>query len=143
MEFSVDVRHYGQINEVEIPIGIGPIQNADLDTIQRDFFQEYEKRYGQGSALRHSRLELVTFRCKASAASTKPTLKQSTILSSIISENARKKNRDIYWVASQKPESTPIYDGYQLQPGNEIIGPAVIETNTTSLFFFSSVFRNY
>ena len=133
MEFSVDVRHYGQINEVEIPIESGATQDVNLDTIRRDFFCEYENRYGQGSTLTHARLEIVTFRCKASAISAKPAFKKAEVLNSVIDENARKKNRNIYWSTSRERVPTPIYNGYGLRPGNTITGPAVIETNTTSI----------
>jgi N-methylhydantoinase A/oxoprolinase/acetone carboxylase beta subunit len=42
-------------------------------------------------------------------------------------------NRDIYGAEWKRLASTPIYDGYRLQPGNQLPGPCVIETTTTSI----------
>ena len=46
---------------------------------------------------------------------------------------AKTSEREIYWAEWKKLASTPIYDGYQLLPGNAIDGPCVIETTTTSI----------
>ena len=50
-----------------------------------------------------------------------------------IAADAETGRRDIYWAEWKRIESTPIFDGYKLRPGNAIEGPCVVETMTTSM----------
>jgi N-methylhydantoinase A len=131
--FSLDMRHRGQINEVEVDIDRDELSADDMDDLRKRFVARYEMLYGKGAALAGARLEIVTFRCRASAPSPKPKLLAETELSGEISSAARKPEREIYWAEWQKLVSTPIYDGYRLRPGNRIDGPCVVETDATAV----------
>ena len=130
---SIDMRHRGQINEVEVDLDAPALSNEDMDGLRNRFVERYERLYGRGAALPGARLEIVTFRCRASAESQKPQLTEATTLTHIIDQSARSGARDIYWAEEKKLKSTPIYDGYKLVPGNSLSGPCVIETATTSM----------
>ncbi|MFT4580468.1 MAG: N-methylhydantoinase A [Gammaproteobacteria bacterium] len=130
---SIDMRHRGQINEVEVDLDAPTLSNEDMDGLRNRFVTRYERLYGRGAALPGARLEIVTFRCRASAQSQKPQLVEATTLTPIIDHAARSGSRDIYWAEGKKLLSTPIYDGYKLVPGNSLDGPCVIETATTSM----------
>ncbi|MFT4564879.1 MAG: N-methylhydantoinase A [Gammaproteobacteria bacterium] len=130
---SIDMRHRGQINEVEVDLDAPTLSNEDIDGLRDRFVARYERLYGRGAALPGARLEIVTFRCRASAGSQKPQLVEATTLTPVIDKAARSGSRDIYWAEKKKLESTPIYDGYKLVPGNSLDGPCVIETATTSM----------
>ncbi len=45
---------------------------------------------------------------------------------------ARRESRPIYWSPKRGYEDTPIYDYDQLLPGNEISGPAILESPETT-----------
>lgn len=131
--YSVDMRHRGQINEVEVALANDRLKAADLDGLRAAFVRRYEQLYGRGASLPGARLECVTFRVRASALSRKPQLQAVTALTTSIAATANTGIRDIYWAEYRRMQATPIYDGYQLKPGNASPGPCVIETTTTSI----------
>lgn len=131
--FSIDMRHRGQINEVEVDLEQTRLASGDLDALRARFVRRYEQLYGRGAALPGARLECVTFRVRASAVSRKPSLVAATELTTLIPATACIGTRAIYWAEWQRLADTPIYDGYRLLPGNTIDGPCVIETTTTSI----------
>ncbi|MEQ8492629.1 MAG: hydantoinase/oxoprolinase family protein [Gammaproteobacteria bacterium] len=131
--FSIDMRHRGQINEVEVDLDDGHLDDAALDELRERFVARYERLYGRGAALRGARLEMVTFRCRASAVSRKPTLVAAESLSETVAGDAQTGTREIWWAEQRALTPTPIYDGYKLVPGNRLDGPCVVETTTTSM----------
>lgn len=131
--YSIDMRHHGQINEVEVELESDTLDAAEIDDLREHFVARYERLYGRGAALRGARLEMVTFRCRASAASLKPKLTQAPELGEDIDGEAQTGTRDIYWAEWKRATPTPIFDGYRLEPGNRIEGPCVVETATTSM----------
>lgn len=130
---SIDMRHRGQINEVEITLDSGVLDQDALAQLRERFVKRYEQLYGHGAALHGARLEMVTFRCRSSAVSLKPKLAAATTLTATIAADARTGTRDIYWAEYKRVAPTPIFNGYTLKPGNAIVGPCVVETTTTSM----------
>lgn len=131
--YSIDMRHRGQINEVEVDLDKPALSETDLDDLRARFVRRYEQLYGRGASLPGARLECVTFRVRASAQARKPKLIAADKLVKEVPATAKTSEREIYWAEWKKLASTPIYDGYQLLPGNAIDGPCVIETTTTSI----------
>src|SRR5262249_34236455 len=69
---SADIRYKGQINEVEVPVPAGALDDNALAQLVSDFHRRYETVYGQGAGFREARVEVVTYRVRASAVSAKP-----------------------------------------------------------------------
>ena len=133
LRFSIDMRHRGQINEVEVHLDNGVLDESALEALRERFVGRYERLYGRGASLLGARLEFVTLRCRASAVSRKPKLVRAKELVPDIAADTETGRRDIYWAEWKRIESTPIFDGYKLRPGNAIDGPCVVETMTTSM----------
>ncbi len=131
--FSVDMRHRGQINEVEVELAGDGLSAAELPALERAFVERYELLYGQGASLPGATLEIVTFRSRASAALPKPVLSEQPLAGETPPERARRPARSIYWAELGAPAASAIYDGAALLPGNRVEGPAVIETEATSV----------
>lgn len=132
-EFSLDVRHKGQINEVEILL---PWNRLSLDfevALRKLFVKRYEQLYGRGSALPGAQLEIVVCRLRAKALTPRPKLVVSKKSSTAIPRAAVRKKRDIYWPDLGRRKSTPVYDGERLVSGNRIAGPAIVETADTTV----------
>src|SRR5215469_6505571 len=72
--FSLDMRHRGQINEVEVPLPEKRLAGAFEPTLRRRFSVRYEQLYGRGSSYAEARAEIVTLRLRASAATPRPKL---------------------------------------------------------------------
>jgi N-methylhydantoinase A len=132
-EFSLDVRHKGQINEVEVLLPWSRLA-ADFEAkIRKRFVARYEQLYGRGSALAGAQLEFVVSRLRARALTPQPKLVASKRSSGTIPKAAVRKRRDIYWPDLRKHRATPVFDGEKLISGNEIKGPAIVETADTTV----------
>lgn len=76
-EFSLDVRHKGQINEVEVALPYTRLPANYEARLRRLFVQRYEQLYGRGSALHGATLEYVVCRLRARALTPRPPIDQS------------------------------------------------------------------
>lgn len=132
-EFSLDMRHKGQINEVEVSLD----WDLDSDRLEEQlldrFFDRYEQLYGKGSSFRAARIEIVTFRVRAMAETLRPLLRSAEEPDDLGAEHARRPSRRIYWDEMGGEADTPIYDGSLLLRGQVVAGPAVVETPDTSV----------
>jgi N-methylhydantoinase A len=131
--FSVDMRHRGQINEVEIELAGETVGADELPALERAFVGRYELLYGKGASLPGAALEMVTFRVRASAALPKPVLSEQTLSGEAPDVSATRPPRAIYWAELGASAESAIFDGGALLPGNRVTGPAVIETEATSV----------
>jgi len=129
-EFSLDVRHKGQINEVELLLPWDRLAASYESDLRKQFVARYEKLYGRGAALAGAQLEIVVCRLRARALTPRPKLLKSRKSSKRIPKGALRKPRSIYWAGLKK---TPVYDGEQLAVGNRVKGPAIVETSDTTV----------
>jgi N-methylhydantoinase A len=132
-EFSLDVRHKGQINEVEVPLNVDRLAENFEGALRADFVARYEQLYGRGAALTGAQLEIVSCRLRAWASTPRPALQRASALAEAIPANAKRKARDIYWSDLKKHALTPVYDGDALASGNRVAGPAIVETADTTV----------
>ncbi|NNL84745.1 MAG: hydantoinase/oxoprolinase family protein, partial [Myxococcales bacterium] len=95
--FSLDMRHKGQINEVEIALESDRLEGVDVEGLREAFRRRYELLYGTGAALPGAKLEIVTFRCRATAPMPKPTLPRQALGEASPPAAARRPAREIYW----------------------------------------------
>ncbi len=131
--FSLDMRHRGQINEVEVMLTGERSPGGFAQALCRRFYTRYEQLFGQGSSYAGARVEIVTLRLRASAATRRPQLAAATRRSATPSAKAMLGQRKIYWAELKRAAPSPIYDGALLLPGNRVRGPAVIETTDTTV----------
>ena len=132
-EFSLDVRHRGQINEVEVPLPSTRLPERYEEDLRKRFVERYEKLYGRGSALAGAQLEIVVARLRARALTPRPKIVSSKKTTAAIPKSARRKSRSIYWPDLGKLRATPVFDGEKLAIGNRIKGPAIVETADTTV----------
>src|SRR5689334_12816426 len=132
-EFSLDVRHKGQINEVEITLPWPRVPAEYEALLRRMFVGRYEQLYGRGSALPGAQLEIVVCRLRAKALTPQPKLVRAKKRTARIPRAAIRARREIYWPDLGKRRATPVYDGERLASGNKIAGPAIVETADTTV----------
>jgi N-methylhydantoinase A len=131
--FSLDMRHRGQIHEVEVMLPEGRLRGDFAEPLRDRFYARYEQLYGKGSSYRGARLEIVTLRVRATAATPRPRLSKARTMTSAIPKEAKRGARAIYWAEPKRTIKTPILDGAVLKPGNRIKGPCVVETTQTNV----------
>jgi N-methylhydantoinase A len=132
-EFSLDVRHRGQINEVELLLPFDRLPQDYEHRLRAMFTLRYEKLYGRGSALAGAQLEIVVARLRARALTPRPKLVRDTRNSRTMPAAAKRPARSIYWPDLGRFRNTPVYDGEELATGNRIPGPAIVETADTTV----------
>ena len=130
---SADIRYKGQINEVEVPVGAGPLDAAALEQLVADFHRRYETVYGQGAGFHEARVEVVTYRVRASAISPKPRIVAAAEGEREPVADARAGSRPVYWSELGDFDSTAVFLGDRLKPGNVIVGPAIIQVPDTTI----------
>src|SRR3989440_1504106 len=119
-EFSLDVRHKGQINEVEVLLPWSRLPADFEPKLRKMFVQRYEQLYGRGSALAGAQLEFVVCRLRAKALTPQPRLVKSKKMSARIPKEAVRKKRDIYRPDIGKRPPTVVYEGDLIPDGNKI-----------------------
>jgi len=132
-EFSLDVRHKGQINEVEVLLKETRLSRDFESGLRKSFVARYEKLYGRGSALAGAILEIVVCRLRARALTPQPKLVVSKKVVKAIPKQALRRKREIYWPDLRKKRQTVVYDGERLVSGNSVTGPAIVETSDTTV----------
>jgi N-methylhydantoinase A len=130
---SADIRYKGQINEVEVPVASGTLDAAALEQLVADFHRRYETVYGQGAGFHEARVEVVTYRVRASAVSAKPRIVAAPERDRAPSAEARAGTRPVYWSELGDFDKTPVFWGDRLQAGNVVPGPAIIQVPDTTI----------
>jgi N-methylhydantoinase A len=130
---SADIRYKGQINEVEVPVPAGALDAAALAQLVADFHRRYETVYGQGAGFHEARVEVVTYRVRASAVSAKPRIVAATDGDREPSREARAGTRPVYWGELGDFEETPVFWGERLVAGNVVPGPAIVQVPDTTI----------
>jgi len=132
-EFSLDLRHRGQINEVEVLLPWTRAGAGYEPALRKRFVARYEQLYGRGSALAGAQLEIVVCRLRARALTPRPKLVRARKATAKIPPNALLRKRSIYWPDLKQRRVTPVYDGERLAIGNRLRGPAIVETADTTV----------
>jgi N-methylhydantoinase A len=130
---SADIRYKGQINEVEVTVDAGRLDGPALARLVADFHRRYEAVYGQGAGFQEARVEIVTYRIRASAASAKPLVVAAAEVDAAPSAEARAGARPVYWSELGDFEATPVFWGERLRPGNVVPGPAIVQVPDTTI----------
>src|SRR5262245_22357605 len=130
---SADLRYKGQINEVGVPVPAGALDAATLVQLAADFHRRYETVYGQGAGFHEARVEIVTYRVRASAVSAKPRIVAAPEAGRAPAPEARAGTRPVYWSELGDFEATPVFWGERLRPGNVVPGPAIVQVPDTTI----------
>ena len=126
---SADVRYRRQTHELIIPVASGALDaDAVRDLVQR-FETTYEDTYGKGSAFREAGIEITTFRVEAVGRTRKPRLPQAPARTV-----APRRERPIYDAAADAFVAAAILDWASLAIGERVLGPAVLEHPTTTVY---------
>jgi N-methylhydantoinase A len=130
---SVDMRYRYQVHELNVPFpaGTDEITSNEMEELYTRFDALYEKAYGQGSAYREAGREIIIFRVTAVGELKRPEIERARGLETN-PKKAVKGKRDVYF-EELGISPTSIYDFDRLEPGNEIPGPAIVETPVTTV----------
>lgn len=129
---TAHMRYRRQTHEVVVPAPPGPLSAEQVDLLCQRFEEIYQRRYGRGSAYREAGIEITTLRVEAVGNLPKPNLREFPLEGPDPSHALRGK-RPIYFLEAGDFLETPVYSGPDLRAGNEVVGPAVIESFGTTV----------
>lgn len=131
IEMSVDARYYGQTPYMNMKLEGVPAEQADVDTLVKQYRERYESEFGYQLPEDVATVEIVNARVAAIGLTEDVALKEAAAGSA---DDAKMSERPVYFDETEDFTETPIYDRAKLGSGAEIEGPAVIEqTDTTVL----------
>ncbi len=129
---QLDLRYSGQYHEVIVDVSEAALRDADFEAIRELFHREHNRLYGYDLGEERTAVELINIRLVAIGIVQKPVLAAEP-RACADSAAARKGRRPIYLLGRGDFCEVPVYDGARLQHGNQMQGPAVIETVNTTI----------
>jgi len=130
LQRRVEMHYTLQTNELAIPVPLGAVDDAVMDTLIDSFDAEYERLYGRGTGFRDAGIEVTT--CRVHAYGTVSRLEIASS-SADVEWRAASSTRSVYWPEIHRREQTPVYRQDNVPPGAVIEGPAIIELPTTTV----------
>ena len=120
VERSADMRLFGQLHEINVPLPDGTIDDAAMPGIREAFATAYAERYT--SVYEGVAIQLVSVRVRCRGPIPELTITQA---GAAAAGAMQKGTRHAYFGAGFV--ETPVYDRYALPVGCDIAGPAIIE----------------
>jgi N-methylhydantoinase A/oxoprolinase/acetone carboxylase beta subunit len=130
LQREADLRIYGQIHEVTIPVPSGELGPGTLAPLTEAFGEVYRRLYSRFNP--GSVLEAVNWKLTARGPSRPVELHQPAPRDAGV-EAAYKRRRAAYFGEAGDYLDTPVYDRYLLAPGSELSGPAIVEERETTV----------
>jgi N-methylhydantoinase A len=130
---TADLRYRRQTNDLMIGIPDGKVSDAALRSLVERFEETYEQVYGKGSAFRLAGIELTNVRVEAFGKARRPDVKVSLTASA-----ASPGSRRLFEPVANRWMEASVRNWRDLEVGQRIDGPAVIEHPETSVFVAAS-----
>lgn len=130
---SADFRFAGQFYELTMPLPGRPLRSEDASALARDFFELYERTYGEGTAWRGVRAMMLNYTITVlgrqahppfSPAARRPTSPEQMLMT----------EREVYLPGEHSVVSIPVYDDSRFNPGSRLEGPAIIDAADTTIY---------
>jgi N-methylhydantoinase A len=135
----LELKFRRQVHVVRIPVPDGPLDAETLEELQDAFELAYERRYGRGAGFRAAGIEIVSFVVEGTGLVPKPRLRTMRRTAKLAAD-ALIEQRLVYFVDLDNPGAppiaeprTPVYRLPGLRAGNEVYGPAIVETPSTTI----------
>jgi N-methylhydantoinase A len=125
-----------QVNVETIPVPRKTYTEQDVNEICNSFVGYYHSLYGEGAAFVEAGLEIMTFIVHAVKPVLLPAMPKLEFKGED-SSNALKGKRDVFLPDLGRFVPVNTYELGMLRPGNVIVGPAIIEAPTTTMFILS------
>lgn len=129
--WSMDMRYKGQFHEVEVPVHDDEKDCSPeaVAALAERFSNRHEELYAYRDSVE---TEIINLRVAAYGTVVKPARKEKEFVTRDGASHI-KAERKVYFEEEESFVVTPIFNGDEMQPGNRIEGPAIIEQKTTTV----------
>ena len=133
-KLEIEMRYGAQWRYTHIESPVLTIRSeSDVKTICDFFTEEFKALYGAEAAFPEAGIEIETFRLFVTCELPHFLVAETETGDEAPAPEALKEKRNCCWPGGGTFEKTDVYDWDQLQPGNHIKGPAIIEAKTTTV----------
>jgi N-methylhydantoinase A len=134
LAFEADLRFSKQIFELQLPVSDTKVDAATLERLLEDFRNEYAKRYGKGSIVLGTPIELVSIRAVGIGRTIQATLAppEATAADGPATAAGTRPVR-----VDRGPDGVhevTVYSGAELRPGHTLSGPALVDGSDTTIW---------
>lgn len=129
---EISMKFGRQVNVETISVPNKTFTSEDIDEICNSFIEYYRSLYGEGAAFVEAGIEILEFIVRATKPITvvpMPKLK----LEKTDSSHALKGKREVFSTVTREFIPTNVYEFGKLRPGNVVLGPAIMESPTTTM----------
>ncbi|HLN17071.1 MAG TPA: hydantoinase/oxoprolinase family protein [Acidimicrobiales bacterium] len=136
VQFEGDLRFSKQIYELQLPVTDTTVTPATIERLLEDFRAEYAKRYGQGSIVLGTPVELVSLRAIGIGKTVRATLGEAStgaVARGTAAPVAGKRQVRV----DRGPggvQDVAVHNGTDLAPGHRIAGPALVDGSDTTIW---------
>ena len=134
---KLDCRYVKQYHEVSFDVPRELIAARDRAAIGRAFHAEHNRLYGYSLESEAAPVEMINVRVQAVGVTDRPRYAEESFAGEDASA-ARKGERNAYLPEENAFGKVAVYDGHRMHYGNYIVGPAIIEEETTAIFVSAS-----
>ena len=120
---SADMRLFGQMHEIEVPLPDGPLSAESIGAIEKAFAEVYTRLYTH--LYRGAKIQALHWRVVCSGP--KPEVIMARQQRADTGGPARKGSRPAYFPEAGGTVEAAVYNRYTLRPGERIAGPAIVE----------------
>ncbi len=133
---EISMKFGRQVNVETIPVPRKIYSEQDVEEICNSFIEYYRSLYGEGAAFVEAGMEIMTFMVRATKSAILPAIPKLK-LEKADSSHALKGKRDVFTGEVGEFVPTNVYEFGKLRPGNAVMGPAIIEAPTTTMYILS------
>jgi acetone carboxylase, beta subunit len=126
------IRYGRQLNDLVVPSPVGQLETeADWDALTEEFERLYERIYARAAKYPQAGYEILEVGMVAYTEKIRPKLRAEPLASATPPDRASKGRRQAWFEGEWRP--TAVFELSDLEPGNELRGPAIVEDPTTTL----------
>lgn len=129
-QYHLEIRYLGQIHECSVELANSELDPAGLHALREAFHRRHETLFSYSEP--QSPIELVNLECSVIARLQHPPMPELSIPARQMPATPREQRPMLFDEASGW-QPTPVYQGEQLQAGQTLKGPCVIEEATTNI----------
>jgi len=130
---SADFRFVGQAYELNMPLPDRPLQADDAPQLAKQFYELYERTYGEGTAWQGVPEMLLNYVVTVVGRQERPELTTHE-LSETSAQDMQLGTRRVYLPSEKEYAEIPIYADDRFTAGSEITGPAIVDATDTTIF---------
>lgn len=130
---GADFRFIGQSYELTMTLPDRPLTGDDAPVLAKDFYELYERTYGEGTAWQGVPELLLNYTVTVVGRQARPSM-NGTRVESREATDMELGRREVYLPGTKERREVPIYDDSRFTAGTSIEGPAIIDAIDTTIY---------